>query len=78
MKLRVDTGLDQRTLVAGIAEQYNPEELKGRQVSILVNLEPKNIRGIKSHGMILMSEDSQGNLHFIAPDGKTQKGAVVR
>jgi methionyl-tRNA synthetase len=78
MKLKVDTGLDQRTVVAGIAEQYAPEQLKGKQVSILVNLEPKIIKGIQSHGMILMSEDPQGKLSFIAPDDKTQKGSIIR
>ena len=78
MKLKVDTGLDQRTVVAGIAEQYTPEQLKGMQVSILANLEPKTIKGIQSHGMILMSEDPQGKLSFIVPGGETQKGSIIR
>ena len=78
MKLKVDTGLDQRTVVAGIAEQYTPEQLKGMQVSILANLKSKTIKGIQSHGMILMSEDPQGKLSFIVPGGETQKGSIIR
>ena len=78
MQLKIDTGLDQRTVVAGIAEQFNPEDIKGKQVSIAVNLEPKKIKGIQSQGMILMAEDSEGNLTFLSPGNKTQKGAVVR
>jgi methionyl-tRNA synthetase len=78
MKLKVDTGLDQRTVVAGIAEHFSPEEVKGRQVSIAVNLDPKKIKGIESQGMILMAEDAEGNLTFLQPGTKTQKGAVVR
>ncbi len=78
MKLTVDTGLDQRTVVAGIAEQFSPEQVRGKQVSIAVNLEPKKIKGIQSQGMILMAEDAQGNLTFLSPGTPTQKGAVVK
>ncbi|MFW6103743.1 MAG: methionine--tRNA ligase subunit beta, partial [Bacteroidota bacterium] len=78
MQLKVDTGLDQRTVVAGIAEQFNPEDVKGKQISIAVNLEPKKIKGIQSQGMILMAEDSEGNLTFLSPGNKTQVGAVVK
>jgi methionyl-tRNA synthetase len=78
MQLKIDTGLDQRTVVAGIAEHFNPEDINGKQVSIAVNLEPKKIKGIQSQGMILMAEDSEGNLTFLSPGNKTQKGAVVR
>ena len=78
MQLKIDTGLDQRTVVAGIAEQFNPEDLKGKQVSIAVNLEPKKIKGIQSQGMILMAEDSEGNLTFLSPGDKTQIGSVVK
>ena len=78
MKLTIDTGLDQRTVVAGIAEQFNPEDVKGQQVSIAVNLEPKKIKGIQSQGMILMAEDTEGNLTFLSPGNKTQKGALVK
>ena len=78
MQLKIDTGLDQRTVVAGIAEQFNPEDIKGEQVSIAVNLEPKKIKGIQSQGMILMAEDSEGNLTFLSPGDKTQIGSVVK
>ena len=78
MKLKVDTGLDTRTVVAGIAEQFSPEEVKGRQVSIAVNLDPKKIKGIESQGMILMAEDAEGRLTFLSPGTKTQRGAVVK
>jgi len=78
MQLKIDTGLDQRTVVAGIAEQFNPEDVKGKQISIAVNLEPKKIKGIQSQGMILMAEDSEGNLTFLSPGNKTQVGAVVK
>lgn len=78
LKLKIDTGLDQRTVVSGIAEFFKPEEIIGKQVSILVNLEPRKIKGIDSQGMILMSEDSKGKLDFIAPIGLTDNGSVVR
>ncbi len=78
MKLTLDTGLDQRTVVSGIAEHYSPEDLPGRQVSILMNLEPRKIKGIESQGMILMAEDADGRLTFVCPDGNTGNGATVR
>ena len=78
MKLKVDTGLDTRTVVAGIAEQFSPEQVRGRQVSIAVNLDPKKIKGIESQGMILMAEDAEGRLTFLSPGTKTQRGAVVK
>lgn len=78
LKLKIDTGLDQRTVVSGIAEFFKPEEIIGKQVCILVNLEPRKIKGIDSQGMILMSEDSKGKLDFIAPIGLTDNGSVVR
>ena len=67
LKLTIDTGIDQRTVVSGIAEYYNPEEIIGQQVSILVNLEPKELKGIKSQGMILMAQDADGSLKFVTP-----------
>lgn len=78
MKLKVDTGLDTRTVVAGIAGQFSPEEVRGRQVSIAVNLDPRKIKGIESQGMILMAEDAEGRLTFLSPGKKTQRGAVVK
>ena len=67
MKLTIDTGIDTRTVVSGIAEYYTPEEVIGQQVSILVNLEPKALKGIESQGMILSAEDADGRLIVISP-----------
>ncbi len=78
LKLTIDTGIDKRTVVSGIAECFDPGELTGKQVSILVNLEPRKIRGIESQGMILMAEDPQGNLVFISPAGTSENGSVIR
>ena len=78
MKLKIDTGIDQRTVVSGIAEYYKPEEVIGRQVSILVNLEPRNLRGIESQGMILMAEDADGSLKFVSPVEKVKNGSEVK
>ena len=78
LKLTIDTGIDQRTVVSGIAEHYEPEAIIGQQVSILVNLEPREIKGILSQGMILMAEDAQGKLSFVSPQNWKPNGAVVR
>ena len=78
LKLTIDTGIDIRTVVSGIAEHYEPEAIIGRQVSILVNLEPREIKGILSKGMILMAEDSEGKLTFISPADNFHNGSVVR
>ncbi len=78
MKLTLDTGLDKRTVVSGIAEYYKPEDLPGRQVSILMNLEPRKIKGIESQGMILMAEGADGRLTFVRPDDGMGNGATVR
>ncbi|TLX70945.1 methionine--tRNA ligase [Labilibacter sediminis] len=78
LKLLVDTGIDQRTVVSGIAEFYNPEDIVGKQVSILVNLAPRKIRGIESQGMILMAEDADGRLVFIQPSEEVKPGSEVR
>ena len=78
LQLTVDTGLDKRTIVSGIAEHYQPEELIGKQVSVLMNLAPKKIRGIESNGMILMAEDTQGKLAFVAPTIDCENGSIVR
>ena len=78
MKLTVDTGIDQRTIVSGIAEHYSPEEVVGRQVSVLVNLAPKPLKGIVSQGMILMAENADGSLSFVAPDKDVKPGSEVR
>lgn len=78
LKLRVDTGLDERTIVSGIAEFFKPEELIGKQVCVLVNLEGRKIKGIESQGMILMAEDTNGQLKFVSPAEQTVSGSVVR
>jgi len=78
LRLKVDTGIDIRTVVSGIAEHYQPEDIIGQQVSILVNLEPREIKGIQSQGMILMAENAEGKLCFVAPIDKFNAGSVVR
>ncbi len=66
--LKVDTGLDVRTIVSGIAESYSPNEIIGKRVTVLVNLAPRKVRGVASEGMVLMTEDANGNLVFVNPD----------
>ncbi len=78
LKLKIDTGLDQRTIVSGIAEYFEPEQIIGKQVSVLINLEPREIKGILSQGMILMAENSDGNLSFVAPRTAIYNGSVIR
>lgn len=78
LKLLVDTGIDQRTIVSGIAEYFEPESIVGQQVSVLVNLAPREIKGIQSQGMILMAENSDGSLHFVSPGQNLKNGSEVR
>ena len=78
LQLTVDTGIDKRTIVSGIAEHFTPEELIGRQVLVLVNLAPRELKGIESKGMILMAEDASGKLELLSPGNKTNNGAIVR
>lgn len=68
--LKVDTGIDVRTIVSGIAESFTPEEVIGKQVTVLVNLAPRALRGVESEGMILMTEDASGKLVFVNPDAE--------
>ncbi len=77
LRLTVDTGIDKREIVSGIAEHFTPEELVGRQVLVLVNLEPRELKGIVSRGMILMAEDASGKLRLLQPNEKTNNGAIV-
>ena len=77
LKLTIDTGIDKRTIVSGIAEYYTPESLVGRQVLVLANLAPREIKGIESRGMILMAEDALGRLVIVQPEDKTMSGAMV-
>jgi len=78
LKLTLDTGIDQRTVVSGIAEYFTPDEVIGQQVSLVVNLAPREIKGILSQGMILMSENSDGKLTFVAPLQNHSNGSVIR
>lgn len=78
LKLTVDTGIDKRTVVSGIAEYYKAEEIIGKQVSILVNLKPRKLRGIESQGMILMAEDKDGKLSFVSPLDKVSAGSMIK
>ena len=77
LKLSIDTGIDKRTIVSGIAEYYTPEQLVDRQVLVLANLAPREIKGIESRGMILMAEDALGRLVLVQPEDKTMSGAMI-
>lgn len=77
LKLTLNTGLDTRTVVSGIAEHYKPEEIIGRQVCLLANLAPRDIKGIQSQGMILMAEDKDGSLSFVNPEKVIVNGGTV-
>lgn len=77
LKLKIDTGLDQRTIVSGIAEYFIPEAIIGQQVAVLVNLAPREIKGITSQGMILMAENADGSLAFMQPSGVVKNGGPV-
>jgi len=77
LKLGVDLGSEQRTIVSGIALHFKPEEIIGRQVVVVVNLAPRKMRGIESNGMILMAEDPSGKLYFVQPGEKIQPGSGV-
>jgi len=77
LKLRLNTGLDERTVMSGIAEHFQPEDLIGKQVTILANLAPRKIMGVESQGMILMAEDSEGNLRLLNPSAQVNPGSTV-
>ena len=76
--LKVDVGIDQRTIVSGIAEHFAPEDIIGKQVCVLLNLAPRAIRGTESQGMILMAEDADGTLRFVAPEQAINAGSTIR
>lgn len=78
LKLTIDTGIDKRTIVSGIAEYFDPKDIIGQQVSVLVNLAPKALKGIESQGMILMAEDADGKLVFVSPTQKIENGTEIR
>ena len=77
LKFKVDTGVDVRTVVSGIAESFTPEECIGKQVMILLNLAPRKIRGIESQGMLLLTTKPDGKLSFVTPDDKIENGVEI-
>ncbi|MGB3590641.1 MAG: methionine--tRNA ligase [Nonlabens sp.] len=77
MVMTVDTGIDQRTIVSGIAQHYDADELVGRKVTVLANLAPRKLRGVESQGMILLAEDPDGKLVFVNPDEAIGNGSVI-
>ncbi len=78
LKLTVDTGIDTRTLVSGIAEHYDPEKIVGTKILMIVNLEPRKIKGIESQGMILCAVAADGGYHLCAPDAEIENGCEVK
>ena len=78
IKLKVDTGIDVRTIVSGIAEHFTAEELPGKNISVIVNLAPRTIKGIESKGMVLLAEDENGKLVFVTPEQKIRNGSPVK
>jgi methionyl-tRNA synthetase len=77
LKLKVDVGIDTRTIVSGISESFSPESIIGQQVSVLVNLAPRKIRGVESQGMILMTDTPDGKLAFVEPEKTVKNGQEV-
>ena len=77
LKLTIDTGIDRRVIVSGIAEYYTPESMVGRQICILANLKPRIIRGIESRGMILMAKQGDGAMRLVTPQEAVSNGAIV-
>jgi methionyl-tRNA synthetase len=77
LKLTVDTGVDRRVVLSGIAQHFSPEEVVGRQVTLLVNLAPRKMMGTESHGMVLMAADAGGKLKFLQPSDLLSPGSVV-
>ena len=78
LKLKVNTGVDVREIVSGIAEFYEPQDLIGKQVLMLINLAPKNIKGVDSHGMVLMAENADGSLSLMQPQKPLKEGSTVK
>ena len=76
--LKVDTGIDVRTIVSGIAEHFTPEEVIGKRVTVLANLAPRALRGVESEGMLLLTNNAEGKLVFVNPDAKDViNGAMI-
>ena len=78
LKLTVDLGFEERTIVSGIAEQYEPENIIGKKVCVVANLAPKKLRGIESQGMILCAENADGSLSIVAPDVEVKNGSEIK
>jgi methionyl-tRNA synthetase len=78
LKLTVDLGFEVRTIVSGIAEHFNPEELPGKQVTVVANLAPRKIRGVESKGMIMLAEKADGKLEFATVLNSVPNGSIVR
>src|SRR5699024_477632 len=78
IKFKVDTGMDQRTIVSGIAEQFEPQELIGKKVCIVANLKPRKLRGVVSEGMILMTENEEGQIVFVSPEEAVANGEFIK
>jgi methionyl-tRNA synthetase len=78
LKLKINTGIDERTIVSGIAQYYAPEDIIGQKICMLVNLAPRKIKGIESQGMILMAENSKGELCFMTPTKDFNNGSMVK
>ena len=77
LKFLLDTGIDKRTILSGIAKHYQPEDLIGKQVVVLANLAPRKMMGIESQGMILSAEDEEGNLRLLQANAVTNPGATI-
>jgi methionyl-tRNA synthetase len=77
LELLVDLGFEKRTILSGIAMHFNPEDIVGKQVTIVANLAPRKMRGIESKGMILMAEDAQGKLYFVSPSEAIAAGSTI-
>ena len=77
LKLTIDTGVDKRTVLSGIAQHFSPEEMVGKQVTLIANLAPRKMMGIESQGMVLMAEDGDGKLKLLQPSEIVAPGAVV-
>jgi methionyl-tRNA synthetase len=77
LKFTVDTGLDRRTIVSGVAKHFSSQEVVGKKVTVLLNLAPRKIMGISSEGMILFAENEDGSLKFVSPDTSAINGAEI-
>ena len=77
LKLKINTGIDERTILSGIAKFYSTEEILNKKVMVLINLKPRKMMGFESEGMLLLAEDSDGNLSLMQPDSEIGDGSVV-